>query len=54
MYGMELLIHYRWSLVLDKQFHLKHYWACDYLFMLGSKLIYADKNDPGWLGQILG
>ena len=37
---------HRWSLGMDKLFHPIHYWPCDYLSMLGSKLIYASKMGP--------
>ena len=30
----------------DKEFHSNLYWACDYLFILGVKLIHAGKRGP--------
>ena len=36
----------RWSLALDEQFHLALYWACDYLYMLGLKLIHVSQQGP--------
>ena len=36
-----------WSLEMDKQFHPTLHWACDYLSMLGSRLIHFRKRDPG-------
>ena len=35
---------YRWSLGMDKSFHLTLYWACVYLFMLGLKLAHVIKS----------
>ena len=37
---------YHWSLWMDKLFHPTLYWACDYLSMLGSKLIHVCKRGP--------
>ena len=37
----------RWSLGMDKYFHPTHYWTCDYLSMLGLKLIHVSKGAPG-------
>ena len=34
------------SLGMDKYFHLTHWWACDYLSMLGLKLFHISKRDP--------
>ena len=34
-------------LAMDKQFHPTPQWACDYISMLGLKLIYVSKLDPG-------
>ena len=34
-----------WSLGMDKRFHLTLYWACDYLSMLGFRLIHVNKRD---------
>ena len=34
---------HRWCLGTDKQFHPTHYWACDYLSMLGLKLSHVSK-----------
>ena len=31
---------------MDKQFHPTHYCACDYLFILGLKLIHCSNRDP--------
>ena len=31
---------------MDKLFHPTLYWVCDYLSMLGYKLIYVCKRDP--------
>ena len=33
-----------WSLGIDKKFHPTLYWACDYLSMLGLKLIHVSKR----------
>ena len=35
-----------WSLGLDNSFHLTLYWSCDYLSMLGLKLMYVSKRTP--------
>ena len=40
-----------WSLGMDKWFRPTHYWACDYLSMLGLKLIHVIKRCP-WYSQI--
>ena len=40
-----------WSLGMDKWFHPTHYWACDYLSMLGLKLIHVIKRCP-WYSQV--
>ena len=34
----------RWSLGMDKLFHPTHYWACNYLSMLGLNLIHVSKR----------
>ena len=34
----------RWSLGIDKQFHLTLYWACYYLSMMGLKLNHVSKT----------
>ena len=36
----------RWSLRMDKWFHLILYWAYDYLTMLGFKFIHVSKRGP--------
>ena len=47
---MKLLTHsnhqrlHRWSLGMDALFHPTLYWVCDYLFMLGLKLIHISKR----------
>ena len=33
---------------MDKLFHLTIYWACDYLYMLGLKLIHVNIRGPRW------
>ena len=35
-----------WSLGMDKWFHPTHFWECDYLSMLGLKLIHVRKKGP--------
>ena len=48
-YGVRLFIHSRiqlWSLGMDKWFRPPIYRACDYLPILGIKLIYVDKKGP--------
>ena len=37
---------YRWSLGMDKQYHPTLYNGCNYLSMLGSKLIHVSKMGP--------
>ena len=44
---------YRWSLGMDKKFHLTLYWVCDYLSMLGLKLIHVSKSSHWWLTCLL-
>ena len=47
----------RWSLGMDKQFYPTLLWACDYLSMLGSKLIHVSKrgSSTSWgNGQDMG
>ena len=54
--GMKLLIHPHtsspWSLGIDKSFNRTLCWACDYLSMLGLKVIRVSKRRPkggmGW------
>ena len=36
----------RWSLGMDQWFHPTLYWACNYLSMLGLKLIHVSKLGP--------
>ena len=43
----------RWSLGRDKSFHPTIYWECDYLFMLGLKLIH-DRQRGYWTGKLRG
>ena len=38
---------HRWSLGMDIQFHTIYHCACDYLSMLGLKLIHVSKGGPG-------
>ena len=49
-YGMKLRIHsqrfHRWRLGMDKSFHPTISWACDYLSILGLKLIHVNKGAP--------
>ena len=55
-HGLKLLIHSQTSTVqlrslgIDKWFNCIHYWAHNYPFMLGLKLIHVSKRDPGLLG----
>ena len=43
----------RWSLGMDKVFHLTLYWTYDYLSMLGFKLNHVSKRDPrGYINTI--
>ena len=37
---------HRWSLGMGEVFHLTLYWACDYLFRLGLKLIHVNTRVP--------
>ena len=41
---------HRWSFGMDNQFHHTHHNGCNYLSMLGLKLIHASKNDHWHLG----
>ena len=36
----------RWSLGMEKEFHPKLYWACDYLYILELKLKSVSKRGP--------
>ena len=36
----------RWNLEMDKWFYFTLYWACDYLSVLGFKLIHVTKRGP--------
>ena len=38
---------HRWSLGMDNKFHPTLYWPCDYLSMLGWKLIHVSKRASG-------
>ena len=48
--GIELLIHskvsavHRWNLGMDKLLHPTLYWTCDYLSMLGLRVIHVGKT----------
>ena len=37
---------HRWRLVMDKYFHPTLYLGCNYIFMLGLKLIHVSKSGP--------
>ena len=54
--GVKLLIHSQTSTVPlkygTKYFHHTLYWAHDYIFVLGSKLIHVSKRIHGWHFQI--
>ena len=39
----------RWSLGMDKYFHLMLYWSCDYLSMLGLNSIHLGKMGPRYI-----
>ena len=39
---------HRWSLGMDKQFHPTLYNGCDYISMLGLKLMHVSKRDCWW------
>ena len=43
---------FRWSLGMDKWFHPTLYLVCDYLSMLGLKLIHVSKSGPRWSSQL--
>ena len=38
----------RWSLVVDKWFHLTLCWVCNYISMLWFRLIHGSKRGPWW------
>ena len=45
----------RWSLGMDEQFHLRLNWACNYLSMMGLKLIHVSKSGHRfWVLNIWG
>ena len=39
---------------MDKLFYTRLYWACDYLSMLGLKLIHVVKGGPGLKFSLAG
>ena len=44
----------RWSLGMDKLFHLTLYWACGYLSMLGSNIINVSKQGSRAIDRVPG
>ena len=53
-YGIKLRIHFQISTVAPLKFHPELYWVCDYLSMLGLKLIHVDYGAKGFCDAVYG